>query len=139
MVNATPKVNPCNTLAGTNTRYRSSLKKYATRINSPVKIESVGKAAAPYEKAKIAKSPVNAPAGPTTLYRLPAKNEYISPDQIAVRIPCKGVAPEAIAKESESGIDIKATVKPDFQLDCILFHDKNDNMIKIFANKITHS
>ena len=30
-------------------------------------------------------------------------------------MPCSGVAPDAIAKESESGIETKATVRPDFQ------------------------
>ena len=97
-------------------------------MKSPVNTAKNGNAVNPCEKANSAKIPESAPAGPTTLYLLPAKNEYTKPAQIAVRIPCKGVAPEAIAKDNESGIEISATVSPDFQLDRIFSEENIDDI-----------
>ena len=65
--------------------------------------------------AKLAKIPERAPAGPTTLNRLPPKNAATAPAQMAVMIPMMGDAPEAIASESESGTETSATVNADFQ------------------------
>ena len=63
------------------------------------------------------KIPVNAPAGPKTLYPLDAKIAAINDDQIAVISPCTGVAPLAIANDIERGIVTIATTRPDFRFD----------------------
>lgn len=86
----------------------------------PTTIASEGRLAKPYTMAKVAKIPESAPAGPIILKLLPAKMEAMSPAQTAVIIPWSGVAPEAIAREIESGMETSATVIPDFQLDFTL-------------------
>src|SRR3989344_1291917 len=43
IINATPRVNPCKALAGINTKYRSSLNKYAIITNIPAIIARAGR------------------------------------------------------------------------------------------------
>jgi len=63
----------------------------------------------------VATIPDNAPVGPTILKLLPPNIAAISPAQMAVIIPTTGVAPEETAKDTDNGIEIKDTVRPDFK------------------------
>ena len=62
------------------------------------------------------KIPDKAPAGPKILYWLEAKIAAIAIAQMALMIPCNGVAQLAIAKERDKGILTIATTRPDFRL-----------------------
>ena len=123
IMNATPSVNPCIVLAGTKTRYFSSLNTYAINIISPVTRDNVGSTSAPFVIANVARIPESAPVGPTILKLLPPKIEAINPAQIAVIIPAIGDVCEATANETDKGIDTSDTVIPDFQLCFKLFNN----------------
>lgn len=97
--------------------YLVNLSKYTQIIANPLNIAISGKYCGPYAILADNKIPVNAPAGPKTLYPLDANIAAINDDQIAVINPCTGVAPLAIAREIESGIVTIATTRPDFRLD----------------------
>ena len=83
---------------------------------TPVIIASIGNNSAPLVNANAARIPVSAPAGPTILKLLLAKNAAISPAHTAVMIPAVGVEPDATPIDTDIGRDTSATVRPAFQL-----------------------
>ena len=119
MMKATAKVKPCIVEAGTNTRKRFNFNAQASNVKIPATMAKAESIDAPWVSANAASRPDKAPVGPTILKRLPPKKEANSPAQIAVMMPAMGVDSDATAKETESGMDTRATVKPDFQFSFI--------------------
>ena len=91
---------------------------------TPVAIVSIGRLAMPFTNTYVAMTPERAPVGPMILKLLPPNIAAMRPAQMAVMIPMSGVALDATASETESGIDMRETVRPERKFCCIRSNTK---------------